>query len=458
MLTGSNYVAAMMSPESLASADDNIVEWFENDFGGDVVTLERQTRWRPVWFATVDRGGERHELVVRGDRTDMPLIFPLRHEMTFQRLLGDHGIPVAAVRGWIDEPNAYVMDLVAGQEHFPAADDAERDAAVDDYLAILARLHALPIEPFVEAGIHRADDPAGSGLIGLHRYEEHYRSLKQHPDPFLEFTLGWLRRNPVDSGGREAPIVWDSGQFHHADGKIVALLDLELGHIGDPMMDLAAWRMRDTIVGYGDMATLYARYEELSGEPIDLAAIRWHHMAFTLSNLLAMRHALKDPPPSSDLMTNLQWCCETNLFATEAWADELGIDLVTVDMPEPRVSEAEPGHLAMVRALRNVSADDRFLQHELRTLFRLARHLQRRDEIGDAVADADLDDLEVLLGNRPDNWREGEAKLETFVLDDTNGSHDEALVRLFHTRNLRAHMLLGPPGSAMTRHHAIQAF
>jgi hypothetical protein len=176
-----------------------------------------------------------------------------------------------------------------------------------------------------------------------------------------------------------------------------------------------------------------------------------------------MSHALKDPSAASDLMTNLQWCCETNLFATEAWADELGVDLPTVEMPEPRVSPAEPGHRHMVRALRSVSIDgvsrdDPFLQHELRTLFRLARHLQRRDEIGDAVAGADLDDLETLLGARPHNWREGEAKLEAFVLDDATGAHDEALVRLFHARNLRAHMLLGPAGSAMAQHHTIQAF
>ena len=63
----------MMSSESLAAADGNIVRWFEQDFGGTVLDLARQTRWRPVWFATVDRGGARHELVVRGDRTDMPL-------------------------------------------------------------------------------------------------------------------------------------------------------------------------------------------------------------------------------------------------------------------------------------------------------------------------------------------------------------------------------------------------
>ena len=448
----------MMSPESLAAADGNIVGWFERDFGGTVVDLARQTRWRPVWFATVDRGGARHELVVRGDRTDMPLIFPLEHEMTFQRLLGTHGIPVATVHGWIDEPMAYVMDRVGGDEHFGDTSDDDRAAAVDDYLAILARLHALPIEPFAAAGIRRAGDPSEAGLVGLRRYEEHYRSLKKHPDPFLEFCLGWLRRNPIDTAGREAPVVWDSGQFHHEGGRILAVLDLELGHLGDPMMDLAAWRMRDTIVGYGDMRQLYTRYEELSGAPVDLDAIRWHHLAFTLSNQLAYSHALKEPSPASDLMTNLHWCCETNLFASEAWAEHLGIDLPAVETPEPRFSTADVGHGHLVRALRSISTDDEFVRHELRILFRLARHLQRRDEIGDAVNQADLDDLERLLGARPHDWRDGEAKLEAFVLADTTGRHDTELVRLFHKRNLRAHMLLGPAGSAMTHHHTIQKF
>ena len=448
----------MMSPESLAAADGNIVRWFERDFGGTVVDLARQTRWRPVWFATVDRDGTRHEFVVRGDRTDMPLIFPLEHEMTFQRLLGTHGIPVATVHGWIDEPMAYVMDRVGGDEHFADTSDDDRAAAVDDYLAILARLHSLPIEPFAAAGICRAGDPSGAGLVGLRRYEEHYRSLKKHPDPFLEFCLGWLRRNPVDTAGREAPVVWDSGQFHHGGGRVLAVLDLELGHLGDHMMDLAAWRMRDTIVGYGDMNRLYARYEELSGAPVDPDAIRWHHMAFTLSNQLAYSHALREPSPASDLMTNLQWCCETNLFASEAWAEHLGIELPTVEMPAPRFSTADAGHGHLVRALRSISTEDPFVRHELRILFRLARHLQRRDEIGDAVEQADLDDLERLLGARPHDWRDGESKLEAFVLADTAGRHDVELVRLFHKRNLRAHMLLGPAGSAMTHHHTIQKF
>ena len=91
-----------------------------------------------------------------------------------------------------------------------------------------------------------------------------------------------------------------------------------------------------------------------------------------------------------------------------------------------------------------MSVGDPFVRHELRTLFRLARHLQRRDEIGAAAEQADLDDLERLLGARPHHWRDGEAKLEAFVLADVAGRHDYELVRLFHKRNLRAHSAARP--------------
>ena len=436
-----------------------VSDWLQANIGGTVRHIARQPRWRPVWFADVERDGEVLELCVRGDRYDMPLIFPLDHEMRLQAVMHDHGIPTAKVYGWIDKPMAYVMDRVPGRNDFEQSTDDERRAAVDDYLHILARLHALDIKPFVDAGIMRAAQPSESGTFGMSRYERVYRSVKRHPDPFVEFSLGWLRRNPPDSKGRESAIVWDSGQFHHQDGRIVAVLDVEIGHIGDPMMDLAAWRMRDTIIGYGNFAELYDRYSEISGEPIDLDALQRHHFAFTLTNQLPLGAALRDPAPESDLMTNLQWCCETNLFATEALAELIDVELPTVEMPTPRESRGRPAHEHLVRGLRTVETDDEFVRYKLRTMFRLARHVARVDEIGDAVSEDDLDDLHQLLGHRPPTWHEGEAELERFVLADADtGRHDEALVALFHKRNLRAQMLLGPAGSAMARHLPIQKF
>jgi aminoglycoside phosphotransferase (APT) family kinase protein len=432
--------------------------WLEARLGR-VTQLARQGRWRPVWFADVESGSERLALCVRGDRVDMPLVFPIDHEMRLQALLHARGIPVAKVYGLIDEPLAYVMDRVPGCSDFAGAREAERGAVVDDYLQVLARIHALDPKPFAEAGIQRGASPAESGRFGMSRYEAIFRATKNAPEPFTEFCLGWLSRNPPDSRGRESVIVWDSGQFHHASRKVTAVLDLEIGHIGDPMMDLAAWRMRDTVIGFGDFKQLYARYEQLSGRPVDLPALMRHHFAFTLTNQLVFGAALRKPPRASDLMTNLQWCCETNLFATEALAEILQVELPTVETPPARASRGAVALGHLVANLASLPSADELTQYKLRTLFRLARHAGRLDEIGDETARADLDDLHALLGRKPSSWSEGEAELERFVLRDAAiGDHDEALVKLFRRRNLRAQMLLGPAGSAMARHLPIQKF
>ena len=438
---------------------DQVRAWLETNLGGQVVRINRQARWRPVWFVDLERDGETLELCVRGDRTDMQLTFPLDHEMRLQALMYEHGIRTPKVYGWIDQPMAYVMDRVPGRNDFEKSTEAERVSAVDDYLQILAQLHKLPIGPFVEGGILRAERPEESGTYGMSRYERIWRSMKRVPDPFMEFSLGWLRRNPPISHGREAVIVWDSGQFHQADGKIVAVLDVEIGHIGDPMMDLAAWRQRDTVIGYGKMAALYDRYSELTGDPIDLDAMQRHHFAFCLSNQLSTGPATRTPPPASDLMTNLQWCGETNLFATEALAEILDVELPTVDTPTPRESRATVALEHLVRNLRSVDTDDEYLRYQLRTMFRTARHAARLDEIADASSEQDLDDLHELLGHRPESWLAGEAELETFVLANADSARfDESLLALFHKRNLRAHMMLGPAGSAMSHHARMQSF
>ena len=105
------------------------------------------------------------------------------------------------------------------------------------------------------------------------------------------------------------------------------------------------------------------------------------------------------------------------------------------------------------------AVDDEFLKYRLRALFREARHAARAVEVGDQVSNDDLDDLHQLLGHRPADWFTGEDELERFVLADADsGTHDEELLMLFHTRNLRAHQLLGPPGSAMATHLPIQTF
>lgn len=440
------------------SDEEIISNWIAQHMGARVVAITRQARWRAAWLVDAERDGAVLPLVVRGERgAGIPMQFPLHHEMSLQRVMGEQGIPVPAVYGWIDDLPAYVMDRVDGQPGFDGLTTEQRDAVMRDYMAELAKLHRLPLEPFLEAGVQRAPSPAGVGSYGIGQFEKVWRAGKNAPNPLLEFVLGWLKRNPVDTRGRESAIVWDSGQLHQKDGRLVALLDVEAGHIGDPMMDLAAPRMRDTVLHFGDFETLYTEYERAGGLPVDMDAIQLHHIAFTLTNELAFRNSLNDPEPDSDYMTNLHWCSETNLHAIEALGERLGLQLEPPEIPEATVTRAAPAHDQLIHMLRGISTDDEYIRYRLRVAFRLARYVQREDEIGAELTNADLDDLVGLLGHRPRTWQEGDAALEQFVLAD-DGRHDEQLCQLFYRRQIRHKNTLGPLGSAMVAHHTCQPF
>jgi hypothetical protein len=428
--------------------------------GMTVTDVRRQTRWRPTWFVHGERDGAEFDVVVRGARVDTE-VFPLAHEMTFHRMLEARDIPVARHHGWIDELGAVVMEMVPGKPDFADVPAEQRDSVVDEYLQVLARLHAMDPEPFVEAGIARPPTPEQSGIWPHAHLEQRWRSRKRHPDPFLEFCLGWMHRRPPRSHGRLTPILWDTGQFHHRHGHLVAVLDLEFGCVADPMLDLAEWRMRDTLIPYGHFPSLYRRYAELSGREFDLEAIQRHHFAATLDNQLIFGPAVADPVDETDLMNNMQWASETNLHATEALAEILGLELPTVDPAEPRRSRHDHTYRHLAHSLQALSldTDDHLASHQMRLCFRMARHLQRLNEIGDDCADAELDDVRRVLGYRPDNWWDSDVALERFVLADAGtGAHDEALVWLFHRRNLRRHAQLGPVGSKMVAHYPTQRF
>jgi aminoglycoside phosphotransferase (APT) family kinase protein len=436
-------------------ADADVVSWVQATLGAKVVGWERQPRWRPMWFLDVERNDTTERIVVRGERSDTPLLFPLDHEMRFQRLLDEHGIPVPRVLGWCDQPRAYAMAAVPGVPGFAGTPPEVRDSVVDEYVQTLARMHQLPVQRFANAGIVRGVSASDAAFAGMRRFVDLYRTTKVRPDPLIEFVLGWLQRHPLPTAVREAPVVWDSGQFHHHNGRLVALIDVELGHLGDPMMDLAAWRMRETVIPFGNFTAIYERYANLTGEAVDMAAIQFHHLFFTLTNQLSFHGPLARPIPDTDYMTYAHWVSETNLHTVETMAEYLGIELEEVPLPEPVATPVSGPHEHLSRSLRNISVADPFVSYQVRIAFRLARHLERFDQIGAEVQDQDRADVSALTGRAPVTWDECEAELERFVVED-NGSHDAELVVLFNRRWRRYKALMGPSGSAMAAHHTMQ--
>jgi hypothetical protein len=70
------------------TAEQTIDTWIANHLGARVVSITRQARWRAAWLVDAERDGMPLPLVVRGERgADIPMQFPLRHEMSLQKPL-----------------------------------------------------------------------------------------------------------------------------------------------------------------------------------------------------------------------------------------------------------------------------------------------------------------------------------------------------------------------------------
>jgi hypothetical protein len=273
-----------------------------------------------------------------------------------------------------------------------------------------------------------------------------------------EFMLGWLNRNPIDNRGRESVVVWDSMQFHHDHGRITGVLDVEVGHVGDPLMDLAGVRSRNPYLNYGDVREVFARYEELGGVDVDYEAVDYYFIQESIMNQMTFGSSLANPPLQSDYTMNLTWALVTNIWALEILAARVGVAIERPEMPArlgaASFSRAPHQHLvACMRELVQTSTD--FEQYRARAAYRLAGHLRRLDEVGAEVAEADLADLAALLGRRPDSWDDGEAELERFVLQD-DGRHDAQLIDVLHRRNWRHWSTIAAPGSSMAKWEPIQ--
>jgi hypothetical protein len=154
-------------------------------------------------------------------------------------------------------------------------------------------------------------------------------------------------------------------------------------------------------------------------------------------------------------MNYLQWCSESNLYAVEALATLVGVELEGVKVPAPQSSPVSVALRHLVETIRSMEGDDELSTYRLRTAFRLARHLRRFDEIGPVLTECDIDDVAALVGRRPSHWEESERQLEAFVLEADAGC-DAELIRLFHRRLQRQRALLGPEGSPIARHIPIQ--
>ena len=210
---------------------------------------------------------------------------PLATEAAVIRAAGAAGAPVPTVLHVCDDADqlgeAYVMARLQGETIPRRVLTGEAYASARPKLsaqcgAILARIHATPRDTLPEL---KVSDP----LDQLERYEAVYRAMGGGR-PVMELAIRWLRE--AAPGARPPTLV--HGDFRHGNlmidpSGVVAVLDWELTHLGDPREDIGwicvnSWRfgMRaKTVGGFGDLADLLDAYADAGGVRVTLEQARW---------------------------------------------------------------------------------------------------------------------------------------------------------------------------------------
>ncbi len=86
------------------------------------------------------------------------------------------------------------------------------------------------------------------------------------------------------------------------------MYDFETCRVGDPLMDLAALRLRHPAEPLGaELEVLFRHYAEVTGEPIDVAALRFHTVVFALVGVMALAGPMVEPQAGSPHLEYLWW-------------------------------------------------------------------------------------------------------------------------------------------------------
>jgi aminoglycoside phosphotransferase (APT) family kinase protein len=243
---------------------------------------------RETWsFDLVAAEGERQPLVLRRDPPSSNVGSTERStEYGLLQAAAAGGVPVPSVRALLpadsDLGSGFVMDRVEGETI------ARRILRDDEYAHARGAMTRQCGED--AARIHAVD---ASGIAGLAvmdagaQIEQYLGTLDLFGEPHPAFELGlrWLEANMPPASGAPKLVHGDYrlGNFIVGPDGIVAVLDWELAHLGDPIEDLGwlcvkSWRfgVNDKLVGgFGDIPDLLDAYEQASRVRVDEETLRY---------------------------------------------------------------------------------------------------------------------------------------------------------------------------------------
>jgi aminoglycoside phosphotransferase (APT) family kinase protein len=259
---------------------------------------------RETYAIDVVADGIEQGLILRCDPADSLIDTARALEFAAYRSFESSIVPVPRAISLVEDATLigtpfFIMERIEGGEAAGPMDEMaygdHRESIGKQFFGHLGHIHAVDAIASPLAAV--VDIPSRSacwsreldywdGVIAKDAFE---------PEPIAAAAIRWLRRNPPSPAQTLAIVHGDyrnGNVLHDKEGKIVAVLDWEMAHIGDPLEDLAwaldpLWNLRDETRAAGliPREDAIAIWEKASGCRFDSAAFQWWEMFATLKGL-----------------------------------------------------------------------------------------------------------------------------------------------------------------------------
>ncbi|MFO1218701.1 MAG: phosphotransferase family protein [Burkholderiaceae bacterium] len=181
----------------------------------------------------------------------------------------------------------------------PLPDDVRKSLGTD-FIDALAALHRLPWQDRPIAELERLTPgitASSAALLNVEFWERQIERWALRSYPLAQWGIRWLKTH-APPAPRVAVVHGDyrTGNFLERGGRITAMLDWELVHLGDPHEDIG-WLTLPMYMGgsphYGRLcepAWFYARYAERSGIAVSAESVHYYQV-FSFLKLAATHMA-----------------------------------------------------------------------------------------------------------------------------------------------------------------------
>lgn len=177
----------------------------------------------------------------------------------------------------------------------PSLDEGYRKRLGEQFIDAVAALHCVAWQDKPIAEMAHGITVENTARLSVEYWETQIARWAMRPYPMAEWGIRWLKSHaPVAPRVTIVHGDYRTGNFLEEDGRITAILDWELVHLGDPHEDLG-WASLPMYMGGSKLISrlaepdwFYARYSEKAGFQVSMASVRYYQVLSLLK--LAATH------------------------------------------------------------------------------------------------------------------------------------------------------------------------